>query len=156
MNEAPPVVYPVGRTRLLAWVLAVGWALGALMLSLIYFLYFPVDASRLKAIFMIAILLLTSAALMTWWRRQARRTIRWDGERWQLGAEQVDVIDDSAWIEVVLDVQRALLLRYRSGARSVWLWAQASSDPARWHLFRCALYSRAGHPAAEPLPDAPA
>ena len=157
MKEAPLVVYPVGKTRWLAWVLAVGWSLGALMLSLIHFLYFPVDGSRLSTIFMVATALLSGAALMAWWRRQATCTIRWDGERWHLlGAEQPDAMADGGRIEVALDAQRALLLRYRTDVSSRWLWAQASSAPERWHLLRCAIYSRADRSMTEPAPDAPA
>ncbi len=74
------------------------------------------------------------------------------GERWLLhtpGTEP-DRGGEGAGVEVRLDAQRWLLLRFRDPAEAGahWLWAQASHDPARWHLLRCALYSAAPSPAA--------
>ena len=44
---------------------------------------------------------------------------------------------------VISGAQRWMLLWFHPGAageRGRWLWAEAASEPARWHLLRCALY----------------
>ena len=85
--------------------------------------------------------MLASLGCWRFWRQQAARQLRWDGERWWLidaGREH-----EGAPPQVRLDAQRWLLLWFRplAGGRGMWLWAQASADPQRWHLLRCALYS---------------
>jgi hypothetical protein len=45
---------------------------------------------------------------------------------------------------VHLDLQRHFMLRLRgTDGTGSWLWAEAATDPARWHALRCAVYSRA-------------
>ena len=85
------------------------------------------------------------------------RRLRWDGERWwvidsrgeQEGAQVQVRLDAQRWMllwlvhPVMSGAQRWMLLWFLpvGSSRGTWLWAQASVDPQRWHLLRCALYS---------------
>ncbi|WOP16618.1 hypothetical protein [Ottowia sp. SB7-C50] len=93
---------------------------------------------------MIASCVVASAALGWFWRRQIGRELRWDGECWWLGVpgQPLEQGGDDARLQVRLDAQRWMLLWFTAPGepRGTWLWAQASADPARWHLLRCALY----------------
>ena len=68
------------------------------------------------------------------------RRLRWDGERWWVIDSRGE--QEGAQVQVRLDAQRWMLLWFRpvGSSRGTWLWAQASVDPQRWHLLRCALY----------------
>ena len=68
------------------------------------------------------------------------RRLRWDGERWWVIDSRGE--QEGAQVQVRLDAQRWMLLWFHdpAAARATWLWAQASHDPVRWHLLRCALY----------------
>ncbi|MFD1893674.1 hypothetical protein [Ottowia beijingensis] len=137
----PAVVYAVGRTRALAvWLTALS-AGGLLMLVSVFF-WPPAGAHTAQA----AIFLLvfsTAAMLGCWhfWRGQVPRRLRWDGERWWVIDSHGE--QEGAQVQVRLDAQRWMLLWFRpvGSSRGRWLWAQASVDPQRWHLLRCALYS---------------
>ena len=78
------------------------------------------------------------------------RRLRWDGERWWVIDSRGE--QEGAQVEVRLDAQRWMLLWFHdpAAARATWLWAQASHDPVRWHLLRCALYSAAPLAAGSP------
>ena len=69
------------------------------------------------------------------------RRLRWDGEHWWVIDSRGE--QEGAQVQVRLDAQRWMLLWFLpvGSSRGTWLWAQASVDPQRWHLLRCALYS---------------
>ena len=82
MDRAPSVVYPVGRTRALAWVLAVLAGSGAVLLfSVLFWPMTPVQRAP-EAIVLIVSWLGAVAAMWHFWRRQRPRQLRWDGECW--------------------------------------------------------------------------
>ncbi len=140
MTDAPAVSYPVGRTPTLAIMLALLWLAGLLPAAVI------VRQQDGLGVFAIGLgLLAAGAALSAFWRGQRARLLRWDGACWGLREGALESTSDEARVAVHLDLQRVLLLSYRDPqrARRSWLWAQASSDPQRWHLLRCALYSSA-------------
>ena len=145
MDRAPSVVYPVGRTRALAWVLAVLAGSGAVLLFSVLFRPLAHVQRAPAAIVLIVSWLGAAAAMWQFWRRQRRRQLRWDGECWFVVAptDAVEQGGGGARVEVRWDAQRWMLLWFRpvGSSRGTWLWAQASVDPQRWHLLRCALYS---------------
>ena len=157
MADVPPVSYPVGRSAALAGVLALPLLLAAALAAWACF-----DAKAGAHIGPTAIVLIVSVALAVaaachFWRRQPLRTLHWDGSEWRLGEGTAAAAGDASaaatCVQVRADAQRWLLLWYPAAGdrRGQWLWAQASSDPARWHLLRSALYSpqpSAGGPGA--------
>ena len=145
MDRAPSVVYPVGRTRALAWVLAVLAGSGAALLFSVLFRPLAHVQRAPAAIVLIVSWLGAVAAMWHFWRRQRPRQLRWDGECWFVGAptDAEEQGGGGARVEVRWDAQRWMLLWFHPGAageRGRWLWAEAASEPARWHLLRCALY----------------
>lgn len=153
MSGVPAVVFPVGRTRALAGVLATLAAGGWVLLALGLLWPAPPLWSARAALALMLAALAATAGCWHFWQRQTARQLRWDGECWWLadaGREH-----EGAPPEVRLDAQRWMLLWFRPlpGRRGCWLWAQASADAPRWHLLRCALYS----PVTSTAPgDAPA
>ena len=155
MQHAPAVSYPSGRSGSLKRAL---WGLGLLgALPSVYLLFeaLVLQGSARAAIVSVAICvvlwLVACLALAQFWRRQRARTLRWDGADWWLGAPGQgaaggDEARGRATIRV--DGQRCLLLRWTpaQGGEAAWLWADAAIDPVRWHLLRCALYSKPPRP----------
>jgi hypothetical protein len=78
---------------------------------------------------------------LTWRTSPAGTKLQWDGEQWHLcGPESV-----SGQVHLVLDVQRALLLRWTSppsgsAPTSSWLWIEQSANPVIWMDVRRAVY----------------
>lgn len=80
----------------------------------------------------------------------------WDGTTWALHCQMPG---GSVWagdgaVRVVLDLQRVLLLRWHTTGvwAGKWIWLERRGHPSRWHLLRCAVYSRAAHePSKEPI-----
>ena len=144
MPDAPVVTYPVGRSAALGAGLVVVGALGWMAAFSMLFWPFAQAGSAWKASILIASCVAASAALAWFWWRQVDCVLRWDGAGWWLGApgSPREQGGDDARVQVRLDAQRWMLLWFKApeAPRGTWLWAQASSDPARWHLLRCALY----------------
>jgi hypothetical protein len=141
MSGVPAVVYPVGRTKALAVVLtalvASGWLLA------LYACFWPpaLIPSAPAAIVSMVSCAAVSVGCWRFWRAQTARHLRWDGERWWLVEAGSEL--EGAPLQLRLDAQRWMLLWFRplSARRAIWLWAEASTDPQRWQLLRCALYS---------------
>ena len=150
MADAPAVTYPVGRTPLLGALLALLWLAGAGGVVFVLFLAPTGTPSAPSAIISIVSLIFSGLGLRAFWRSQQPRQLVWDGARWALdGPASGQDGGGPARVQVGFDGQRVLLLRWDAPTRrrGAWLWAQASSDPVRWHLLRCALYS-SGHSIA--------
>lgn len=156
MTDAPAVTYPVGRARPLALLLAGLWLAGALLTLALWWMP-RAPLGGLAGGLLVGSLVATGAALLGFWRSQSARRLIWNGACWGLREGAIESAGDEVRVEVRLDAQRALLLRYRDPhrARPLWLWAQASSDAGRWHLLRCALYS-SGKSAVRTAPAAAA
>ena len=144
-DEAPAVRHGTGRTPGLAVTLVSVWLMGAALAAATGGGMFgpPVDGWR--GWVLLGAVLGVALALLDFWRRQRPRVLVWDGGNWGLIEHQADAPQDEARIQVRLDAQRALLLRFSAspGGRAHWLWAQAGDDRHAWHLLRCALYSSA-------------
>lgn len=136
------MTYPVGRARPLALLLAGLWLAGALLTLALWWMP-RAPLGGLAGGLLVGSLVATGAALLGFWRSQSARRLIWNGACWGLREGAIESAGDEVRVEVRLDAQRALLLRYRDPhrARPLWLWAQASSDAGRWHPLRCALYS---------------
>jgi toxin CptA len=143
MHSAPSVSYPVGRSRFAGALLLCGWLLGAAT-CIAWRLASPDSAPRSAAA---AIALVLAAGLATWhWWRMPAGALRWDQEQWSWRGAGTAA---GASPEVALDLQHWMLLRWRAGRHSSWLWLERASRPEQWSDLRRAVYSRA-RPEAPP------
>ncbi len=119
-----------------AVILLGAWLLGCLAAALWQF-HRPAPL-RLAA--MLATLAAAGAwAAWSWWRTPSG-TLTWDGQNWTWSARSEG---DAASVEVALDLQRALLLRWNAGDASQWIWLHRNTLAERWDDLRRAVYSRA-------------
>ena len=152
MRNVPAVAYPVGRSRQLAFGLLALWWVGAAVVACWWVAQGIVPSFlEWRMILLLLALVLTGAALWSFWCSQARCRLVFDGDQWQLeGHEGTLIPGERTQVAIAFDGQRRMLLRWpavpRKGQQLKWLWAEASSDPLRWHLLRCALYSPANRP----------
>ncbi len=141
MHSAPSVSYPVGRCAfqrrcwlgllLCAWVVLGVWS---------YQQPFNVAMawSGLCAV---------TAAVLGWASLQHIGTLSWNGQVWCLHGRGDAWEDELGMLQVVLDVQEALLLRWQPAsdtlhAQPVWLWLGVEQSPACWQDLRRAVYQR--------------
>ena len=136
MRAAPQVLYPLGRTRWLH-------ALLALLLCSSLLLMTAVAASHQGPHLVVAmgLLLLPAGWLSRGVRPAPGSQLWWDGRCWHLqGPRQI-----SGQLHLVLDLQRALLLRWSSPMSGsdrppTWLWIEEDADPVIWKGVRRAVY----------------
>jgi hypothetical protein len=145
MHNAPSVSYPAGRSRLAGGLLLGVWLLGCAAVS-VWQLYSP-DAWRWVT--MLASLLASGAFAAWHWWRTPTGTLAWDGEGWTWSVHPVATAEN---LEVGLDLQRSLLLRWRVGGASQWIWLDSDSRAERWDDVRRAVYSRARSKALQQAP----
>ena len=160
--HAPAVVYPVSRSTSLSRVLLALWGLGVIPLFWVLFQALAPDSRAPIAIFSAAfcagVLMVVAIFLWRFWLGQEPRQLRWDGADWFLlepdGGEVIQAMLPGH-VSVRLDLQRCLLVLWRgqSGRPTQWLWVDAKSDPLRWHLLRCALYSKTSGQGEQPQSD---
>ena len=138
-HNAPSVIYPLGRSRFLGGILLAGWLLSAGVIGL----WLQAAASGWRAPLGGLSLLLAGALMVTAWRRAPVGYLHWTGQhwRWESGVYRGGTAQDPP--VVVLDWQRALLLRLDNPAGAAWwLWAERSAEPARWLDLRRAVHAR--------------
>ncbi len=145
MHDAPSVSYPVGRS---------GWAgamAGALWLAglagTVLWSAQPQVAPWRLALAWTAVVAAGVIALRAW-RCTPRGMLAWDGSGWTWTPEGGPAVAGD--LQVALDFQRLLLVRWRTAGARGWFWLERGGGE-RWDQLRRAVYSRAG-PAA--LPDA--
>ena len=151
IHNAPPVVYPLGRSHFLRGVLLGLW-LGGLLLVVFWFLTARHFDWRIGLAFL-AVLAAGMAARSSW-RRLPTGQLAWDGGawRWESAGYQAGISEQD--IAVIADFQSRLLLRLenRAGA-NLWLWLERSAFPERWLDLRRAVYSVQRSPTMMPLHD---
>ena len=149
MHSAPSVSYPVGRSRFAAALLLAAWLLGGAVIAL-WWWQSQSPGWRLSAAWLV---LAAAGAFAAWnWWRSVPGTLAWDGQNWNWSGEPRA---QTAVLEVSLDLQNCLLLRWTSGDVSGWLWLERTGRTECWDDLRRAVYSRA-RPEALPEPRAPA
>jgi toxin CptA len=130
MAAAPSVSYPVGRARfpgVLAASLALAGGVG------IGYWVFQSDAPGWRHALATSAALVADAAALRAWLRSPQWILQWDGA----GA-----------IEVAIDLQHLLLVRWHRQGATCWMWLERHRDQARWADLRRAVYSRARPPAS--------
>ncbi|HSH91764.1 MAG TPA: hypothetical protein VK996_17400 [Ramlibacter sp.] len=149
MHGAPSVIYPVGRSRFAGLLLLVAWLLGAAT-ALASWLQGQPFVWRIA---LVASLLAAAGAFAAagWWR-SSRGTLAWDGDTWNWSGLPGS---PGGEIDVALDLQRWLLLRFSGTGAKHWFWLERARDEQRWDDLRRAVYSRA-RPQALPGAQPPA
>lgn len=141
MHNAPSVSYPVGRCSfqrqlyLLLW-LATLAVLGAWALN-----------QGFTGVWWAAALLAMVGGFLGALSLRFVATLSWSGQRWCLHDQSGKKPDVFGELEVVLDTQKTLLLRWQPTSDKlptsfIWLWLGAELPSSRWQELRCAVYQR--------------
>ena len=135
MHSAPSVTYPVGRSPFAGALLLVIWLAAATAMG------FGLPEASGWQLGTAALLWFASGvwAAVQWWRSPTG-AVAWDGENWNWTAgERADI----GVLEVSLDLQRSMLVRFAGKGASQWLWLERASRAQQWDDLRRAVYSRA-------------
>ena len=139
LHRAPSLVYPLGRSRLLGGALFLGWCIAA---GVTLRWAHSAAAGDWRPMLGWLALLISAVFMATGWRRAPVGSLGWDGQRWRW---ESPVYRGGSALDapiVVLDLQRALLLRMDNQAGAVWwLWAERSAAPSRWLALRRAVHA---------------
>jgi toxin CptA len=148
MHNAPSVSCPVGRPLVAGVAAALVWLAGAAV-TLLWTL--EVDVPGWRQVTAACALAVAGAWSLRSWLRSATGELHWDGGGWMApGASGVGELD------VALDLQSILLVRWRAAANSRWLWLERRRVPQRWADVRRAVYSRSAPPPLAPASPPPA
>lgn len=147
-HNAPPVVYPLGRSPFLGGLLLVFWLAGLFSVLLWWSVTRQHDWRMLLAGF--SVLLAGLAARITWDNLPGGQ-LAWDGDVWRWESPGYQTGAGEHALSVIADFQQRLLLRLENqdGAR-LWLWVEQNTMPERWLDLRRAVYSP--HKSRAPLP----
>ena len=155
MHNAPSVSYPVGRSLVAAALATAASLLGALVIGL------WAAQSQLSGwrIGLACLAWLGAASISAWkWWVTPKGVLAWDGQAWTWNGNGDGVAADSGRLEVSLDLQHSLLVRWCSPTARLWLWLERRRRAERWDELRRAVYSRARidtPPDANPGPAEP-
>jgi toxin CptA len=142
MHNAPSVSYPVGRPRFAGLLAACLWLIGAAV-TLLWLHEAEVPGWRQAVA--AAVLIGVGLWILLSWMRSPSGQLRWDGTEWTGPSGS-----GAAVVQVALDLQHVLLVRWRAPQLAHWLWLERSRCPHRWLELRRAVYSRARAPALPP------
>ncbi len=142
MNNAPPVVFPVGRFVWGPWILlllAFGGAMGLL--------FWQMQAHNDSILWVWTVWCCCALAALFAWRRERLTTGRlvWSGDTWWW--RDAEGREFEIQIQVLADFGTALWVGFRTmpasaGFKTRFAWMDSREMPALWHGFRCAVYSR--------------
>lgn len=147
LHNAPPVVYPLGRSRFLGVLLVGLWLLGLVAVLLWHFQGAAQLGWRL-ALMGLCVLGAGVAAGIAWQRAPVGRLV-WDGQiwRWESPGYQAGTIEYE--LSVLGDFQRLLVLRLENANHAgLCLWVERRAMPERWLDLRRAVYSLRKLPAS--------
>ena len=138
-HNAPPVVYPLGRSRFQGWVLAVLWFAGLLLLLNSLRVQEPIGWRTFATLMSVVV---AGVAARTGWKNSPIGLLAWDGQswRWEGPGYQSGVVEQK--LLVIFDFQNLLMLQLENPAKArLWLWAERKAAPERWLDLRRAVYS---------------
>jgi hypothetical protein len=152
MHNAPPVVYPLGRSHFQACMLLGVWLAGLAVTALWWRAAPNVDWRLGLAM---AAVSAAGAAAALGWTNSPRGLLRWDGQVWRWESQGYQAGTPVRELSIALDFQRVLLLRLENHDRAtLWLWAGRAAMPERWLDLRRAVYSRRKASPVSIPPDA--
>ena len=140
LHNAPPVVYPLGRSRFLGALLLGVWFLG---LFAVLFWHFQGSAQLDWRLALVGCSVLGAgiAAGIAWHRTPVGR-LAWDGEVWCWKSPGYQAGTVEYKLCVLGDFQHLLLLRLENPDHAcLWLWVERRAMPERWLDLRRAVYS---------------
>ncbi|MCZ8254075.1 MAG: hypothetical protein O9327_00155, partial [Polaromonas sp.] len=146
-HNAPPVIYPLGRSRFLG-VLLLGLWLCGLLATLLWHVQ---GAGRFDWRFMLIAGSVLGAGVVAGigWQNAPAGRLAWDGQvwRWESPGYEAGAVDYE--LCVLADFQHVLLLRLESPGRArLWLWVERRVMPERWLDLRRAAYSPRKSPSS--------
>ena len=145
MHQAPPVVYPLGRSLFLGWLLLGLWLAGSLVVLLSLGTTRPLDW---RMVLKLAVVLGAGVAVRSGWNNAAAGQLAWNGEVWRWESKGYQTGIAVYELSVIADFQSTLLLRLENQARArLWLWVERGALPERWLDLRRAVYSPRKSPA---------
>src|SRR5690349_8890996 len=116
MHDAPSVTWPVGRSRWAGGILLALWSAGVAVAAL--WSAHPLAVWRLVTVWSAAAAA-GAVAGWSWWTAPAG-TLAWDGAGWTwAGAGRADA---PGRLQLSLDLQHALLVRWHDGSGRRWFW----------------------------------
>jgi toxin CptA len=138
-HNAPPVVYPLGRSRFQGWLLAFVWC-GGLLLAF----WWAAAMRQIDWRIFLAGGCIAAAGVTAYigWKNAPVGQLAWDGQhwRWESPGYQTGIAEQQ--LSVIADFQHLLLLRIENPAHaSLWLWLERRALPERWLDLRRAVYS---------------
>ncbi|MEY2677351.1 MAG: hypothetical protein RLZ00_43 [Pseudomonadota bacterium] len=141
MHNAPSVSYPVGRCAFQRWLY-----FGFMCFTSAVLLAWALNQG-LSAGWMAALMAAVLGAWLGWKALGHVGTLTWDGQAWYLHDQNSGADDALGEVDVTLDVQKALLLRWMPTSdtlhgKSQWLWLDSQTLSERWQDLRCAVYQR--------------
>ena len=139
IHNAPPVVYPLGRSNFLNRLLLGLWFSG-LLLSILWLLIVQRFDWRIGSAFLAV--LCAGLAVRSGLKNLPTGQLVWDGNawRWESAGYQTGIAEYD--VSVTADLQSRLLLRLENPASaSLWLWLERGSLPERWLDLRRAIYA---------------
>ncbi len=132
-------MYPLGRSRFQALLLAGLWCAGAL--ATLCWLYSGQQA-RWHVVLSVVALAGAGLAALAGWKKTEVGQIVWDGQSWRREGVGYQSGIAEQRISVIADFQDLLLLRMQCDTqRSACVWCERSAFPERWLDFRRALFS---------------
>lgn len=144
MHNAPPVNYPVGRSRFQIGAQSALWLLGAATVAV---WCWQVNALGWRQGLAVLTVLAAGLLLVYRWHKTPEAVLRWDGQQWFWTGGSVTI---AVYVSAHLDLQHHLLLCMRPQVgKPLWCWAERATQPALWRSLRRAVYSPA-RPQNEP------
>ena len=138
-HNAPPVVYPLGRSRFLGGFLLTFWLAGLVSALLWLSAMHQPDWRLLLAGCSV---LFAGFAARTAWNNLPGGQLAWDGNAWHWESPGYQTGAGEHSLSVIADFQQHLLLRLENQAgASLWLWVEQGAMPERWLDLRRAVYS---------------
>jgi hypothetical protein len=144
-SNAPSVDFPVGRFFMGVYMVL---ALSVLTAGAFAYSFLWGDFQGWRANLMLLIWAVVTCMSM-WAVRKVQPPcwLSWNGNAWHELTLKAPAFPPENWVDcelsVHLDLQRYMLVSLLSlnGFRK-WFWVSRNSFPERWHVFRCAVYSR--------------
>ncbi|GAC1601901.1 MAG: hypothetical protein NVS3B2_05130 [Ramlibacter sp.] len=136
------MTYPVGRPLVAGLAAAGVWLAGAVVTVL----WMHASALGWRQAAGACALAIAGAWSLRSWLRSATGELAWNGVDWTTAGSAI-----AGGLDVTLDLQSVLLVRWRASDCARWLWLERWRAPLRWADLRRAVYSRA---TSHPLPPA--
>lgn len=149
-HNAPPVSYPLGRSRLQAQLLLLVWLGSAAAIS-----YWMATVQELgwRQVLGASTLALSGALAWTFWKNSPVGHLSWDGQAWYWESKGYPSGAAEQTVSVAFDCQMMMLLQIDNPAQArLWIWAEKRMFAERWLDFRRAVYSPHRAPGTHTYP----